>query len=138
MLGTLIRALVALFASASVRAGLGPGSHLRVQNKGTAQFRPTAYEDPGPSSRMSTPLAGPQPPADTTIFPARCAAYWIDGKIIPNVTWDIGNSYAGLMPVNDDADNKREVRCTPPYEVACMTHRALSLLVIFLVLPARS
>jgi carboxypeptidase D len=36
--------------------------------------------------------------------------FWVNGSAIPEVDWDIGDSYAGLMPISDDPNETRKVK----------------------------
>lgn len=30
----------------------------------------------------------------------------MDGSTLPNITWNVGESYAGLLPISSDSDEK--------------------------------
>ncbi|KAI0773581.1 Alpha/Beta hydrolase protein [Fomes fomentarius] len=45
---------------------------------------------------------------DVTLNDPRTDNLLVDGKSIPNITWDIGNSYTGLLHISDDLDNDRK------------------------------
>jgi len=36
-------------------------------------------------------------------------AFYVDGTTIPEVDWDVGPSWAGLMPISGDEGETREV-----------------------------
>lgn len=36
--------------------------------------------------------------------------FWVNGSTIPEVSWDIGDSWAGLLPISNDPDETRKVR----------------------------
>jgi carboxypeptidase D len=33
----------------------------------------------------------------------------VNGNALPNITWDIGESYAGLLPITDDKNDERKL-----------------------------
>ena len=37
-------------------------------------------------------------------------AFYVDGKTIPDVDWDVGPSWAGLLPISGSNDETRKVR----------------------------
>ena len=37
--------------------------------------------------------------------------FYVDGTTIPEVDWDIGPSWAGLLPISGDANETRKVLC---------------------------
>jgi carboxypeptidase D len=39
-------------------------------------------------------------------------AFYVDGTTIPEVDWDIGPSWAGLLPVSGNANETRKVCCS--------------------------
>ena len=40
------------------------------------------------------------------------AAFYVDGTTIPEVDWDVGPSWAGLLPISGDPDETRKVLCS--------------------------
>ena len=36
-------------------------------------------------------------------------AFAVNGSALPNITWDVGESYAGLLPIADEKDEKRKL-----------------------------
>lgn len=36
-------------------------------------------------------------------------AFYVDGKTIPDVDWDVGPSWAGLLPISGSEDETRKV-----------------------------
>ena len=38
------------------------------------------------------------------------AEFYVDGTTIPEVDWDVGPSWAGLLPISGDKDETRKVR----------------------------
>jgi hypothetical protein len=36
-------------------------------------------------------------------------AFAVDGSTLPNITWDVGESYAGLLPINQDPNETRKL-----------------------------
>ncbi len=36
--------------------------------------------------------------------------FWVNGTSIPDVNWDIGDSWAGLLPISSDPNETRKVR----------------------------
>ena len=41
-------------------------------------------------------------------------AFYVDGTTIPDVDWDVGPSWAGLLPISGDKNETRKVRKRPP------------------------
>lgn len=37
------------------------------------------------------------------------AAFYVDGTTIPDVDWDVGPSWAGLLPISGDRNETRKV-----------------------------
>jgi hypothetical protein len=33
----------------------------------------------------------------------------VNGSALPNITWDVGESYAGLLPITNDKDETRKL-----------------------------
>lgn len=48
-------------------------------------------------------LQWPENPADASI------AFAVNGSGIPEVPFDVGESYAGLLPISDDPDETRKL-----------------------------
>lgn len=42
-------------------------------------------------------------------MPDSYIAFVVDGTALPNVTFDIGESYAGLLPISDNANETSEL-----------------------------
>lgn len=36
-------------------------------------------------------------------------AFAVNGSALPNITWDVGESYAGLLPITGDRDETRKL-----------------------------
>lgn len=36
-------------------------------------------------------------------------AFAVNGSALPNITWDVGESYAGLLPITNEKDEKRKL-----------------------------
>lgn len=53
--------------------------------------------------RVSQALPVSQQPTDTA------SEYYVNGTSLPQVDFDIGESYAGLIPISDDPDETREL-----------------------------
>lgn len=56
--------------------------------------------------RRQTPPGYGGPATNKTIIPqnANTTKFAVDGTMIPNVTFDIGESYAGLLPISEHAN----------------------------------
>jgi carboxypeptidase D len=37
------------------------------------------------------------------------SAFAVNGSNLPNITWDVGESYAGLLPITDNKGEKRKL-----------------------------
>ena len=57
-------------------------------------------------------------------------AFYVDGTSIPEVDWDIGPSWAGLLPISGNEDETRQVSKVSKYSI-----RVLNRTVVLLVLP---
>ena len=44
------------------------------------------------------------------MFPLFCLEFYVNGSAIPDVDFDIGPSWAGLLPISGDANETRQVR----------------------------
>ncbi|KAI0687232.1 Alpha/Beta hydrolase protein [Earliella scabrosa] len=94
MLGNCLRAIVPLLAFASVGASVQRANELHVQATiedgdliyGAADLARARVKDVAPSDK-----------------------YLINGSNIPEVDWDIGDSWGGLMPISDDPDDGRQL-----------------------------
>ena len=62
----------------------------------------------------------------------------MDGSSIPDVDFDIGPSWAGLLPISGDANETRQVRDLDLKFDQSSEESCLSQLAILLALPARS
>ena len=47
------------------------------------------------------------------------AEFWVNGSNIPFVDWDIGPSWAGLLPISNNTNETRQVRAPKVWE-ACL------------------
>jgi carboxypeptidase D len=36
-------------------------------------------------------------------------AFAVDGSTLPNITWDVGESYAGLLPITQEKNETRKL-----------------------------
>lgn len=50
----------------------------------------------------------------------RCVEFYVDGKSIPDVNWDIGPSWSGLLPISSDPNETRKVRSCRSARLACV------------------
>ena len=50
------------------------------------------------------------------------AAFYVDGTTIPEVDWDVGPSWAGLLPISGDKNETRKVSC--PWYMLCVDAEA--------------
>ena len=48
------------------------------------------------------------------VWPLGVVAFYVDGTTIPEVDWDVGPSWAGLMPISGDENETRKVNI--PFE----------------------
>jgi hypothetical protein len=49
-------------------------------------------------------------PQNITFHNPKAEKYYVDGRSIPEVAWDVGPSWSGLMPISSKPNEERQVR----------------------------
>lgn len=95
------------------------------QLEAAKRFQPSLLERRGSSAGKNLTFSNP-----------KAAEFWVNGSAIPEVDWDVGDSYAGLIPISDDPNETRKVS----FWYVRDNKRVLTLciIVVLLVLPSRS
>ncbi|KAI0751811.1 alpha/beta-hydrolase [Daedaleopsis nitida] len=77
---------------------------------------PTNPQAAGPQFHASLPSQSPLTIDDDdpgiknfTFKNPRASEYWVEGSSIPDVTWNIGDSWSGLMPISGDPNEDRKL-----------------------------
>ncbi|KAI0751798.1 alpha/beta-hydrolase [Daedaleopsis nitida] len=105
MLGKVVHAFLPLLAAVSVSARMPFPAELRsVQAAAGAQFH-ASLPQMGPLSGSSS---GPNI-KNITFKNPRASEFWIGGTTIPDVDWDIGDSWAGLLPITNKTGEDRKL-----------------------------
>lgn len=69
------------------------------------------------------------------------AEFWVNGSSIPLVDFDVGDSWAGLLPISNATDETRQVwvfQFDPAIIIGLALTAAALNAVVLLVLPSRS
>ncbi|EPS99797.1 hypothetical protein FOMPIDRAFT_1123869 [Fomitopsis schrenkii] len=108
MLSTLVRA-------AAVLAGLAAFQGLDVEARRTftkADLRARQEEAVsrlGAQRRAEASSGGPGTVKNITFTNPRASDFYVDGATIPLVDWDVGPSWAGLLPISNKTDEPRQL-----------------------------
>ncbi|KAI0751809.1 alpha/beta-hydrolase [Daedaleopsis nitida] len=101
-LSKVARALVPLLAAASVGARMMSKAELQAkQVEAAARIRASMPQHSAPVKGTGV--------KNITFSNPRASEFFVDGTTIPDVSWDIGPSWSGLLPISSDPDETRKL-----------------------------
>ncbi|KAI0773570.1 alpha/beta-hydrolase [Fomes fomentarius] len=101
MLRAVVRALLPLLALATASARMMSKAELHAkQAQAAARVRATLPR---------APSAGGSGVKNITFKNPRASEFYVDGTTIPDVDWDVGPSWSGLLPISSDPNESRKL-----------------------------
>ncbi|KAI0655251.1 alpha/beta-hydrolase [Cubamyces menziesii] len=108
MFDRLARAVLTLFAVAYL-VGLQPSVHAKFIRKDELHAR-QAEAAARIKANLPRSVSGSKKGArNITFTDPRASAFYVDGTTIPDVNWDIGPSWSGLMPISSHPNETRKL-----------------------------